>query len=268
MKKETIINNIFNQPALSFTYIETGLTNDNYIVKLDNETIVLRVPREENKHLFDYSHEAKVLKLIEPLSLDTPLIYYNKDTGIKCNAFIENAQTFEPKYIKRAAKLIRTLHDASIISGKTFNIKEKLFLYHDNIKHPIYDVSVGFNYFDSIEATNLVLCHNDLVEGNLLFTESKDYLIDYEYAADNDPYFDIMSFLTENDIVDANLRNVFYIEYFGMMPSDAQLSKLKHYEVIHHTLWCTWAMSMYETFSEPIYKEIADLKYKRLLEVI
>ena len=267
MKKETLIKEIFNQNALSYSYIETGLTNDNYIVTLADSTIVLRVPRSEHKHLFDYHHEAKVLDLIKPLNLDTPLIYYNKDTGVKCNAFIENSETFQPKYIKRAATLIKTLHSANIVSGKSFDIKQKLMQYHQGITDPLYDVTFAFAYFDSIDTSHQILCHNDLVQGNLLFTEAKDYLIDYEYAADNDPYFDIMSFITENDIVDTELRALFYDSYFGSTPSKAVLTKLKHYEIIHHTLWCTWAMNMYETFNDVIYKDIAHLKYKRLMEM-
>ena len=39
------------------------------------------------------------------------------------------------------------------------------------------------------------------------------------------------------------------------------------YEGALHTLWCAWACSMYETFQEPIYKEIADLKYLRLTQL-
>ena len=35
------------------------------------------------------------------------------------------------------------------------------------------------------------------VDGNILFTKENVYLIDYEYAADNDPLFDVMSFLSE-----------------------------------------------------------------------
>ena len=44
------------------------------------------------------------------------------------------------------------------------------------------------------------LCHNDLLEGNFLFTKDKLYLIDFEYAGYNDYYFDIASFISENDL--------------------------------------------------------------------
>ena len=267
MKKEELIKQIFNQDALSYSYIETGLSNDNYQVELPNRTVVLRIPRMENAGLFDYEHEAKVLDFIKPLDLDSTLIYYNKHTGVKCNAFVKNAETFKIEYIERAALLIKRLHLANIHSDKDFNVKEKFHMYKERIKNPIYDTTFAHHIIDDLVLENVRLCHNDLVEGNLLFTSNKDYLIDYEYAADNDPFFDIMSFITENDIMDTSLRNKFYLAYFDRLPTKEELDKLKKFEIVHHVLWCEWGMMMYELHGLAIYKKIADLKYKRLIEV-
>lgn len=263
-----ITNKIFNETPLRTEYIETGLTNDNYIVTLKNDKVVIRIPRKENAGLFDYALEDKILKLVANLNLEPPLLYYNKLTGVKCSRYIENVDTFEPKYIKRAAKLIKTLHDANLSSGKPFDIKHTFNMYKKRIKKPIYDTSFAHHYIDDLNLENIRLCHNDLVQGNLLFSDTKDYLIDFEYAGDNDPYFDIMSFITENDIINHTHRQIFYKEYFGDLPSPSQKSRLDHFEIVHHVLWCEWAMMMYESQPLPIYKEIADLKYKRLNECI
>lgn len=268
MKKEKIIETIFNKEALQFEYIETGLTNDNYIVTLQDRKVVLRIPRIENKGLFDYALEAKVLETVNPLNLEPNLIYYNKNTGIKCSEYVDNAETFNVKYIKRAAKLIQTLHHAAFESGVNFDIKKRFHQFKERITDPLFDTTFAHHFIDDLVIENPILCHNDIVEGNLLFTDSKDYLIDYEYAADNDPFFDIMSFITENDIVDPHLRNVFYEAYFGRYPSQKELDKLYHFEIVHHVLWCEWAMMMYNLHHQEIYKDIASLKFQRLNECI
>lgn len=267
MEIKEIIKDIFNEEPVNYEYIETGLTNDNYIVSLSDRKIVLRVPKVENEGLFDYAHEALVLDMIQDLNLDTKLLYYNKLSGLKCSEYIENSETFQIKYIRRAAQLIRRLHDANLESGQNFKIRETFNEYKSRIKNPIYDTSFAHHYIDNLNLENIRLCHNDLVQGNLLFSDSKDYLIDYEYAKDNDPYFDIMSFITENDIVDDSLRHEFYLAYFNEEPSKETLDKLLNFEIVHHVLWCEWAMMMYDAHHDAIYKEIADLKYKRLIEV-
>jgi thiamine kinase-like enzyme len=48
-----------------------------------------------------------------------------------------------------------------------------------------------------LQPTELVLCHNDLNCGNLIFLNRKLYLIDFEYAMLNDKFFDIASFASE-----------------------------------------------------------------------
>lgn len=267
MKITETIEKIFNESPISYKYIETGLTNDNYIVTLKNKKVVLRIPRTENEGLFDYSHEALVHDLIHDLDLEPKLLYYNKSTGVKCSEYIDNVSLYDEIYIERAAKLIKTLHSAQLQSGKTFDIKHEFNMFKSRIKNPIYDTSFAHHFIDDLIIEDTILCHNDLVQGNLLFSDQKDYLIDYEYAKDNDPFFDIMSFITENDIMDTSLRQKFYDVYFGRSLLNEEIEKLKTFEIVHHVLWCEWAMMMYDLHHQDIYKEIADLKYKRLLEV-
>lgn len=51
--------------------------------------------------------------------------------------------------------------------------------------------------YSKLQPTELVLCHNDLNSGNLVFLNQKLYLIDFEYAMLNDKFFDIASFASE-----------------------------------------------------------------------
>lgn len=266
MKKETIIENIFNVKALSYEYIETGLTNDNYVVTLPDQKVVLRIPRIQNQGLFNYELESKVLNEIKPLNLEPNLIYYNKLTGVKCSEYIENSETFNISYIERSAILIRKLHDANIQTGVNFNIKDKFHMYKERVQHPLFDTDFAHHVIDNLKVENVRLCHNDIVAGNLLFSDTKDHLIDFEYAADNDPFFDIMSFITENDITNPQLRNTFYWAYFERNPTAQELDRLHKFEIVHHVLWCEWAMMMYELHHHQIYIDIASLKYKRLIE--
>ena len=78
----------------------------------------------------------------------------------------------------------------------------------------------------------------------------------------------MQSFITENDIMEEDLRQKFYDIYFERKITEEEALKLRHYEIVHHVLWCEWAMMMFELHMQDVYKEIATLKYKRLLEVL
>lgn len=264
MKTTLIIEEILKETPLALQYIPSGLTNHNSIVTLRDRQVVIREPKPENAHLFNYALEQKILDKVR--DLDTDLIYYDSKTGIKISEYIPEAEVYQVKYLIRAAKLIKKLHEKRIIIGESFNLMTSFDEFQ--VKNSIYDLKAYSHILESTMAYNseMILCHNDLVQGNFLFTDKKDYLIDYEYACDNDPFFDIMSFITENDIQDPEQRNSFYREYFGQLPNEEQQQKLKLFECSHYILWCQWACFMYETHHEPIYKEIADLKYQRLLE--
>lgn len=267
MKIKTLIHNITGQSVKDISPIPTGLTNHNYHVTTEFHDYVLRCPKPENKELFDYHHEKEVLDMIKPLDLEPRLVYYDEQSGIKLSDYVYDANTLSPSDYHRAVKLIAKLHNAKIHSGQSFDIQSKYKLYQSD--NPIYDLSPYEHYIQEAAelCTDLILCHNDCVEGNFLFTKDKNYLIDFEYASDNDPYFDLLSLITENDITDPHIKQDLINTYFDLVEIDYDEYKLSVFEGAHHTLWCAWACSMYETFNEAIYKEIADLKYKRLTEM-
>lgn len=267
MKIKTLIKEITGEELLYSHDIPTGLTNQNLHITTLNKDVVLRLPKPENKHLFNYYHEEKVLKLIQPLSLEPETLYFNPKTGVKCCVYIKNAQTLSPDTYLQATRLIAKLHNANLISGVTFNLKEKYNLYKPSA--PLYNLDPYQHYIDQALhlKSHLRLCHNDCVEGNFLFTKSNSYLIDYEYASDNDPYFDLLSLITENDITDPILKKDIINLYFSLVDIPYDPIKIRVYEGALHTLWCAWACSMYETFKDPIFKEIADLKYLRLTQL-
>lgn len=270
MKTYQTLKTQYDLEVLSEDYIPSGLTNANYHVLTNKGEFVVRMPKPENAGLFDYHHEAHVLALIEPLNLDTPLYAYTPNTGIKISEYVPNIHTYKSDHLADAAVLIKTLHDANLKSGIRFDLINKYDLFQTRNTYQKYN-TIAYRYLlEETQAmvSNVRLCHNDLVEGNLLFSKQRHYLIDYEYAMDNDPYFDIMSFLTENDIQDTQSRRIFYEAYFGYQPNDIMMSKLWHFEVSHHLIWCEWAQMMYAQHHDEVYNDIAALKYTRLLECI
>lgn len=83
-----------------------GLNNSNYLVKIQDEKYVLRIPSKDNKN--NFHNENQILYLIKPLNISPEIIYHNKDNGILLSKYIES-----------------TTYDIfkSILSSKISNIK-------------------------------------------------------------------------------------------------------------------------------------------------
>lgn len=265
-----VIQSYFQKEADSITFLPTGITNQNYLVNVDGQSYVIRIPYPNSDHIVDRKNEAVVLELISPHQLDAPLVYFDPVSGIKITRYIEGVQHFDEvsdssKYT-HVAKMMRKLHDLNIQSGVTFDPVKKLEEYASHIETPLFDVSFASYLIDQMrlyEGTK-ILCHNDWVNGNMLFTSSRMYLIDYEYAGDNHPLFDVMSFLSENNITDTETRNQFYLAYFGRIPQGKLKEDLDLFEAFSNLLWCTWAMMMYQQRQEEIFHTIATMKYEAL----
>ena len=106
------------------------------------------------------------------------------------------------------------------------------------------------------------LCHNDFVQGNILYSDTKDYLIDYEYAAKNDYRFDIASFFSENNIHYIDQRDQFYQAYFDGEIDPMIDVQVQAFEKMEDILWGYWANMLYEQRDEQIYFDIAKDKEK------
>lgn len=263
------LDDLFFDTEMEITDMHKGLTNQNYILKMKQGTYVLRVPKMDSANIVDRHHETLALEAIAQADIDVETMYYDEASGYKVTRYLPDACTYKEcqaaDKIEQVAALMRRLHDLKAHVDTDFDPLKKLVGYRSHVTQPLYDLTP---YTDVIEAIKQlhnpqILCHNDWVDGNMLFTKERVYLIDYEYAANNDPLFDVMSFLSENQIVDPTLRERFYAVYFDGL-DDKTRKELDIWENFHNLLWCTWAMMMWESRQEAVYKAIARDKFMAL----
>lgn len=269
MNIDKYLSTTFNTNIIT-TKTNFGLTNDIYFFMLNNQKYVLNAPKDHLSLLIKNRCFQKVLKEIKPLNIDVKEFYYDPDNQIRITEYIK-AQEFKDyhqkdKYIK-VIKLLKHLHLQKIKIGTSFNIFEKFQAFKKEIVNELLDYEQFTYLIKDIEALNRdhYLCHNDLVSGNILFDKQRCYIIDWEYACDNDPLFDLMSFITENDIDDTEIRKMIYETYFDQEMSPTTIDLLHKYELIHNLLWACWANMMYDTRKEQIYLDIFENKKNKLL---
>ena len=266
------VESILNEKILSLYDTNKGLTNKNYHVITEHFNVIVRIPHTDSSNIVYRKHEALAHELVKDSRLNVNVIYFNPEDGLKITEYVPDLLTFNEykgqDRIKRTAQLMRSLHQINQCIGVEFNPIERYLKYRTHVKEPMVDDTFAQSIVHTLESINRphTLCHNDWVEGNICFTKDKDYLIDYEYAGDNDPFFDVMSFITENELTDIE-KNEFIKEYFTQTPTLEELNLLRVYEQFHNLLWCTWACMMFESRGDSIYKDIAQSKYDALKKV-
>lgn len=260
MKINEYLSKIFNTYIIA-TKSDLGLTNDIYFFKYKNTKMVANVPKDHLSTLIRGKKYYKVLKEIKKIKIDVPEIYYDKKTHVRITKYIKsddyNSSKDDKKHLK-VARMLKKLHSKKIKVNESFNCFKEFKNYQSKIKKPLLDYSFFDDIFKIIKKfkNEKVLCHNDIVSGNVLFSKNRAYLIDWEYAKENDPLFDLMSFITENNIEDIKIRQEFLKAYFGNKINDKIKFQLKIYEIIHNVLWACWANMMYDQRKNEDYLKI------------
>lgn len=258
------LSQVLNTDISELKETSYGITNQNFIVKTENKTYFCRIPRD-TFFLKNKDNEKEAISTLTGESYFLSPVYY--DANLLITEFQENAKTFisnkNLSSIIEIAKILKKFHNKKFQTTSTFNPIETLEKY----SYQIQDPKIDFTEYDELLKSFSKfyqpdrLCHNDLKEGNFLFANNKIYLIDFEYAGLNDYYFDIASFIAENNL-DYQETITFLKAYFT--DEKCNFEKLSTFLQFCDLLWFSWASLLYEKSGKEKYKIIADEKYKTL----
>lgn len=257
---------ITHQQVLKMTKIRHGITNDNYKVMTNEGIYVLRIPKKEQIAL-DRENEENILKRIAKEDLDVTTLYFNAKTGIKITKWIP----FIPFSLKKKKHVdlfflqLKKLHSLEVKNIAPFAPFLRLKIFQNaHSFHPQfeYENKVLKHVQEIYQRYPLVLCHNDLLFYNLLVYKNQLYIIDYEYAGMNIALFDIVSFISENDIEDPSFYQEALCRYYGEVTTQLWHDFYWIY-LFSDLLWSHWGYAMFEKLQKFIYLEIARQKEKR-----
>lgn len=249
--------------------LNLGITNKSYL-SIDN--FFVRYSNSFTNLFIDHKNEILVLKKIKNKSFTLPIIDYGYDNNnfFLVTKYYSNLKSFNNikitnNIIKEFSIIIKKLWETKICKNskiKIFNPKKFLIIFKNIIKKKIIDLTIyekKINY-SKLYKKELVLCHNDLNKGNLVFLNRKLYLIDFEYSMLNDKFFDIASFISETLI--SKKKCIFLFKIFNLTLK--QQNKVYLWIYYQNILWIYWANYMYEKTKKNIFLTIIDCKLKYL----
>ena len=255
-------------PKLTNTTL--GLTNNIYTFVVDGQKYALRVPLDDISDLLP-KVEKEALNKVRELDLDFEEIFYDQKTRIRITKWIDDLLEFkdckDPRRYLKSIEMIKKLHLLNTTVSQDFDVKKIYTSYLARIKKPLFDYQGHKNIINDFLSLDdkYELSHNDLVSGNILFSKDRSYLIDYEYAGNNHPYFDLMSFISENEIDEKEIRNMIFKAYFGKAYGHEILKKLEIIEKCQNLLWACWANMLYDSRGDDVYLEIFTSKIDHLM---
>ena len=253
MKKLDIIKSVFNiqDNDLEFSPLKQGMTNDSFIFSINNERYIIRVPGVNTEKIINRHQEYDVYQAIKNEEFVEPVVYIDRDKGYKISKFIEKSHTVNPKdwnEISVCLKRLREFHSQSHRVEHCFDVFEHINYYESLMPN----VSIYEDYVDtkknieSLEPVieNLVeewtLCHIDAVCDNFLVTENQDvYLIDFEYAAMQDPDLDLAMFIVYSLFNRQEIDRIINI-YFENQVTPLKRYKMYSYIAMVGLLWSNW----------------------------
>lgn len=242
--------NIHPQEIENVSLLKKGMTNRSFIFEAKGIKYIMRVPGEGTDQLINRTEEAEVYKKIGDHHISDEIIYIDPHTGYKIAKFWEEIRCADPESPKDVSRSMRTLkkfHDLKLTVDHEFDAFEKIDYYeslwtmetlfkdYQKTKDRIMSLKPFIDQADK----EYILCHIDAVPDNFLFRGNGIKLIDWEYAAMQDPHLDIAMFaiysLYEKEDIDKLIE-----AYFEGPCEDRIKYKIYAYIAICGLLWSNW----------------------------
>jgi thiamine kinase-like enzyme len=205
-----------------------GMTNQNFLVERDGETFVLRVFGADTHLLgIDRQRERVCTQIAAQTGIGAEVVPWIPGEDIMVTRFIPGGTltsegSAEPVMMGRIVASIRRFHDGPAFPGY-FSPYEDIRSYCQQALDR--GVSLPDTYPEALARIALIEsaigpvshpkpCHNDLLAGNLIWDGELIRIIDWEYGAMGDPFFDLGFFAADADLDEAR-HELLLNHYFG-----------------------------------------------------
>jgi len=223
--------------------VQGGASNHNYFLKTETQKIFLRITDNPDA----LAEEAAVAFLVSDAGFAPEVVSYSKENRILASKMIDNLRAFDlhdPMRLVDVAHLIRGLHDSDLCFSKTSSPKELIFSLIQEaqalkIDLPVNleaDVSTVLAQISSFEPAEAVPCHLDLHKGNLLLDPDRFWIIDWEYAANSHPLFELAILSATENYSDAEMLDL--LTAYGKPEEFEQLYAFRKIADARWAIWC------------------------------
>ena len=202
-----ILTNVLGEGYVLESRIYGGMMNISYVVRdKKGKKYIIYLPNGKANKLVNRPLEEENSRIASDLGLTSKFIYFDTKRGIKIKEYIEGTSldkidTSEIDY-QKVADLLHLLHDSKELSKEDYHPFDRLANY-ENKAISFQKESNEYRALKDFLSTHInlltlkekVFSHNDFQRSNIIKgNDGKYYIIDFEFAANNDPIYDIAAF--------------------------------------------------------------------------
>jgi thiamine kinase-like enzyme len=230
-----------------------GLTNENYLVQVDGQSYVMRLPGQSTELLsIDRANEVFNTRAAASTGIGPRVLEHVPGLEVMVLEFISgptmSAKSLQsPRMAARMAQSFHRLHAAPrfLQDFNMFRLVEHYLRIVDE-----HGVTIPADYRDwmptvgeieravSVHALPPAPCHNDLLCENFIDDGSALRIVDYELSGNNDPCFDLGNTAQEAEF-DQELRATLCSAYFGNADGH-QLARMNLFALMSDVGWTLW----------------------------
>jgi thiamine kinase-like enzyme len=244
----------WNRNKASFYEVSGGLTNVNYKVCIGPNAYFVRCSCSRNQLLgSSLETEWKCSSIAAMAGVSPQPLFYVPDEGILISEFIEtdgrNVDLRDPLTQKKFCVIIRSLHQLDAKFPTEFSPFTSIHSFAENalsagahLPEAIFDTLIPLisQLKSRVGPVKTVPCHLDLHHGNILDDGKKLWLIDWEYSAMGDPYFDLATLASIENFSDSEMVQLLksYCDECG--PTQEEIAHLYSMRILADARWSLW----------------------------
>ena len=235
-----------------------GLTNKNYYIKSSLNEYVVRFAGENTSNYINRLAEKYNSSIVSQKGIYPNDIFFNETSGDKISLYIQNSKNFSElngieklDSIGKIAEIFYETHSIEDPFYSNFNYFDELekyiilcesnkveyFGYFKKYKNYIMSTKEKYEKYQKYA----VPCHIDPLGENFLIANDSLYLIDWEYSAMHDKYWDIAAFCLENNLSDIEEHRLIS-RYSNFNLDTFDMDRYNLYKIYQDFLWHLWGL--------------------------
>lgn len=230
-----------------------GITNRNYRLDAERGAFVMRVAGAKTEWLgIDRAIEFACASEAHRIGIGAEVVAYLQQHKATLMRFVPNAKTLtvetatQPTLMRRIVDVLKKTHNAPSFSSR-FDPFQTVRDYHAlALKHGVEfpnSLPHVFSRMGEIESAlqlhaKSCPCHNDLLPGNFLDDGDKLWLIDWEYAGNGNPFFDLGNFAVNLELDAPQCQKLIELYFSEVTPKQtAQLNLMRLASDLRESFW-------------------------------
>lgn len=228
--------------------LEGGMSNYTYVVECQGKQYTYRVPGKYAEKFVNREEEWSNIQKVDSLDLNNETIYVELRTGEKLASYVDGvimSNTDVVSYNEMSVKALKKLHESDIQFSEYDAFRrlddDEQYCRDLGFEHPqeYIELRNRLNEMrDKYKDVKHVPCHCDYQPTNLVISGDKFYVLDWEFAGMNDPYYDIACY--GNAGFDKALS--LFEAYLGHKPTNEELKRLHFHRAFQCLQWYNVAM--------------------------